>query len=70
MKKVLFLIYLLSLTVFIFAREEDSSNILFDGSSYNFIISWKKKPAESHWTGLAFAFFNLNGLDRENVDLR
>ncbi|MDR0613774.1 MAG: hypothetical protein LBG45_09965 [Dysgonamonadaceae bacterium] len=70
MKKVLFLICLLSLTTSVFAQEEEKSNILFDGSSYNFIISWKKKPAESHWTGLAFAFSNLNGLDRENVDLK
>jgi hypothetical protein len=70
MKKVLFLICLLSLTASVFAQEEEKSNILFDGSSYNFIFSWKKKPTKSHWTGLGFAFSNLNGLDKENVDLK
>ncbi|MDR1632332.1 MAG: outer membrane beta-barrel protein [Dysgonamonadaceae bacterium] len=70
MKKVLFLICLLSLTASGFAQEEEKSNILFDGSSYNFFFSWKKKPAESHWSGLAFAFSNLNGLDKENVGLK
>jgi hypothetical protein len=70
MKKVLFLICLLSLTASGFAQEEEKSNILFDGSSYNFFFSWKKKPVKSHWSGLAFAFSNLNGLDNENVGLK
>ncbi|GHT61668.1 hypothetical protein AGMMS50239_13080 [Bacteroidia bacterium] len=70
MKKVLFLIGILSLATAVLAQEEEKSNILFDGSSYNFLFSWKKKPAESHWTGLTFAFSGLNGLDKENVDLR
>lgn len=69
MKKILFIIGILSFSVSVFAQEE-KSNILFDGSSYNFIFSWKKKPTKSHWTGLGFAFSNLNGLDKENVDLR
>ena len=86
MKKVLFLIGLLSFTVSVFAQEETSeeirntqekdciiqkeeSHILFDGSSYNFISFWKKKPTQSHWTGVGFAFSNLNGLDKENIDL-
>jgi hypothetical protein len=70
MKKVLFLICILSLTASVFAQEEEKSNILLDGSNYNFIFSWKKKPTESHWTGLTFAFSNLNGLDKENVNLK
>ena len=75
MKKVLFFICLLSLTTSVFAQEEKSdsieekSNITFDGSSYNFIFDWRNKPTQSHWTGIGFAFSNLNGLDRENADL-
>jgi hypothetical protein len=41
---------------------ESQSSVVFSGSSYNFIFSWKKKPTESHWTGLGFAFSNLKGL--------
>lgn len=70
MKKVLFLICLLSLTVSVFAQEEEKSDGFFDGSSCNFLVSRKKKPTESHWKGLAFAFSNLNGLEKENVNLR
>jgi len=77
MKKVLFLICLLPLTTVVFAQEEEKSdslvaeksNILFDGSSYNFAFSWKKKPTKSHWTGIGFAFSNLNDLDQEANDL-
>jgi hypothetical protein len=70
MKKILLLIGLLSFTGSTFAQEEERSDILLDGSSISFIYSWKKKPTDSHWTGLSFAFSNLNGLDKENVDLR
>ena len=75
MKKILLLICLLSFTTVVFAQEvksdtlEEKSNITFDGSPYNFAFSWKKKPTQSHWTGLGFAFSNLNGLDKENVNL-
>jgi hypothetical protein len=48
-------------------KSESKSSVAFDGSSYNFIFSWKKKPVKSHWTGWGFAFSNLNGL--ENADL-
>ena len=68
MKKVLFLSCIVLLTVSVFAQEE-KSNILLDGASYNFISFWKKKPTQSHWTGLGFAFSNLDGIDKENVDL-
>jgi len=88
MKKVLFLIGLLSFTTIVFAQEEEKSdmqrlgteeksntlveeksNILFDGSSYNFFFNWRKKPTESHWSGIGFAFSNLNGLDQGNANL-
>jgi len=75
MKKILFLICLLSYTTVNFAQGVrinpllEKSNILFDGAPYNFAFSWMKKPTQSHWTGLGFAFSNLNGLDKENVDL-
>ena len=92
MKKVLFLICLLSFTTIVFAQKEkndtikgdfqririegksdtlveEKSNILFDGSSYNFFFDWRKKPTRSHWTGVGFAFSNLNGLGQENVNL-
>jgi hypothetical protein len=70
MKKILLLICLLSFATSGFTQEEEKSDILLDGSPINFIFSWQKKPTKSHWTGLAFAFSNLNGLDKENVDLR
>ncbi|MCC8144974.1 MAG: hypothetical protein LIO93_00745 [Bacteroidales bacterium] len=49
-------------------NESADSSIIYDGSAYNFIFSWKKKATESHWTGLGFTFSDLNGL--EDVDLK
>jgi hypothetical protein len=52
-------------------KQEDvhlKSSVLFDGSPYNYIFSWKKKPVESHWTGLGFAFSNLEGLENANLN--
>ncbi|MDR0507744.1 MAG: hypothetical protein LBH32_13145 [Dysgonamonadaceae bacterium] len=69
MKKNLFLICLLAFATSVFAQDEEKSNIIFDGASYNFMFSWKKKPTKSHWTGPGFAFSNLDGLDKENVNL-
>ncbi|MDR0559498.1 MAG: hypothetical protein LBG92_04970 [Prevotellaceae bacterium] len=70
MKKSLFLICLLALATSVFAQDEEKSNIIFDGASYSFMFSWKKKPVKSHWTGLEFAFSNLDGLNKENVNLK
>jgi hypothetical protein len=49
--------------------ESSQSSVSFDGSSYNFIFSWKKKATESHWTGLGFAFSNLAGLEDADLNL-
>jgi hypothetical protein len=51
-------------------EEIEQSSIIFDGSPYNFIFSWKKKKAqESHWTGLGFAFSDLKGLKDADLNL-
>ena len=54
------------------AQDGDSkSSIFYNGSSYGFHWSWKKKATkarEAHWSGLGFAFSNWKGL--EDVDLR
>ncbi|MDR0845380.1 MAG: outer membrane beta-barrel protein [Tannerella sp.] len=47
---------------------EPKSSVFFDGNSYNFIFSWKKKATESHWTGFGFAFSNLDGLEIANLN--
>jgi hypothetical protein len=49
-------------------EEKGKSSIIYNGSPYNFIFSWKKKAVESHWTGIGFAFSRLDGL--EGVDLK
>jgi hypothetical protein len=67
MKKNLFLIACV-ITISMSTFAQSGSSVRFDGSSYNFIFSWKKKPIESHWTGLGFAFSNLEGL--KDADLR
>ncbi|MDR1527898.1 MAG: PorT family protein [Dysgonamonadaceae bacterium] len=48
---------------------DNKSSVSFSGSPYDFIFSWKKKATESHWTGLGFAFSNLNGLGDVDLDL-
>ncbi|MDR2843788.1 MAG: PorT family protein, partial [Candidatus Symbiothrix sp.] len=51
---------------------ESNSSVLFDGLSYNFAFSWKKKtpkPKESHYKGLGFSFNNLVDNDANNADL-
>ncbi len=50
------------------ADEPEESSIHYNGSSYDFIFSWKKKATEAHWTGLGFAFTDLSGL--KEVDLK
>jgi hypothetical protein len=47
---------------------EPGSSVIFDGSPYDFIFSWKKKAQESYWTGFGYAFLSLGGLE-EGVDL-
>lgn len=40
-----------------------SSSVLYDGSSYNVIFSWKKKNKrylDPHWTGLGMGFMNYD----------
>jgi hypothetical protein len=50
-------------------EKEPCSSVAFDGSAYNFIFSWKKKPTESHWTGLGFAFSNFENLTEANLNV-
>jgi len=45
-------------------KKEDESSILYDGSNYNFIFSWKKKKYLSpHWTGFGMGFMNYSDKD-------
>lgn len=47
-------------------KEIESSNVLYNGSSYNFIFSWKKKNKRSldpHWTGIGMGFMNYSSND-------
>jgi hypothetical protein len=48
---------------------QPQSSVTLDGSLYDFIFSWKKKANESHWTGFGFAFSNLNGLNKGDLDM-
>jgi hypothetical protein len=50
-------------------EEEVQSSVAVNGSSYGFIFSWKKKPTESHWTGIGFAFSNLKNLEEADLNL-
>jgi hypothetical protein len=49
-------------------ENETQSSIIYNGSPYNFIFTWKKKATQSHWSGIGFAFSQLDGL--EGVDLK
>ncbi len=43
--------------------ESKKSNIVYDGSSYSLIFSWKKKKhMDPHWDGIGMAFIGLDGL--------
>jgi hypothetical protein len=44
------------------------NSILLNGSSYDFIFNWKKKPTESHWTGVGFAFSNLENVQGADLN--
>ncbi|MDU1890657.1 MAG: hypothetical protein E6767_08205 [Dysgonomonas sp.] len=38
-----------------------NSSVIYDGSSYNFIFSWKKKKhLNPHWTGIGMGFMNYD----------
>ena len=50
-------------------EQESKSTVIFSGSPYDFIFSWKKKAKESHWTGFGFAFSNLVDLGDVNLNL-
>lgn len=54
--------------------EEDiqpSSSIVYDGASYNFAFSWKKrKKLSSHWSGFGMSFMNYDDSDIPNGELR
>ena len=65
-KRLLLVLVTVLFSVSLCAQNE--SSVLCDGSSYNFIFSWKKKATKAHWTGFGFAFSNLEGL--EEVDLK
>ncbi|WP_029905670.1 hypothetical protein [Prevotella sp. 10(H)] len=42
---------------------EPESKVMYDGSSYNFIFSWKKKKNLSpHWTGIGMGFMNYSDI--------
>lgn len=42
---------------------EPESKVMYDGSSYNFIFSWKKKKRLSpHWTGIGIGFMNYDDI--------
>jgi hypothetical protein len=44
------------------------SLISLNGSSYDFIFNWKKKPTKPHWKGIGFAFSNLENLQGADLD--
>jgi hypothetical protein len=50
-------------------ESESQSTVIFNGSPYDFIFSWKKKAKKSHWTGFGVAFSNLTGLGDVALDL-
>jgi hypothetical protein len=50
---------------------KEESNVLFGGSSYNFLFSWKKKKHLSpHWTGIGMGFMNYDDKDIPNGKLK
>jgi hypothetical protein len=51
------------------SASEGTSRVIFDGSPYNFVFSWKKKASDSHWTGIGFAFSDLRGGGSVDLDL-
>lgn len=49
---------------------EPESSVMYDGSSYNFIFSWKKKKHLSpHWTGIGMGFMNYDDIPNGNLKM-
>ena len=45
-------------------KEDNESSVLYNGSTYNFILSWnKRKSLSSHWTGFGMGFMNYSDKD-------
>ncbi len=75
MKKSVILLCFCLLPAFLMAQEDstatsshENSSVVFDGSAYGLIFSWKKKQHfDPHWTGFGMSF---NGFqDMEGADL-
>lgn len=48
----------------------EKSKIEYDGSSYNFIFSWKKKKRlHPHWTGFGIGFLNYSDIPNGNIKM-
>jgi hypothetical protein len=41
---------------------KERSSATLNGLTYNVMFSWKKKPLKSHWSGIEFAFSDLDNL--------
>lgn len=52
------------------AKTTEKSKIEYDGSSYNFIFSWKKKKhLHPHWTGFGISFLHYNDIPNGNIKM-
>lgn len=50
---------------------KDNSSVVFNGSSYNLVFSWKKrKKLSPHWTGIGMGFMNYNSDNIPNGKLK
>ncbi|MDR2469117.1 MAG: PorT family protein [Tannerella sp.] len=69
-KKVFLISCVLACSMHAVAQDETSScsSVTLDGSAYDFIFYWKRNATQAHWTGLGFAFSDLEGLS--GVDLK
>jgi hypothetical protein len=45
----------------------ETSSLTLDGASYDFIFQWNKKATSAHWTGIGFAFSDLDGLEHASL---
>jgi hypothetical protein len=51
--------------------QREESSVLFSGSSYNFLFSWKKrKHLSPHWTGIGMGFMNYDDKNIQNGKLK
>ena len=45
------------------------SSVIYNGSAYNFMFSWKKKQRyDPHWTGFGMAFIGFSGLKEARLE--